>query len=376
MNEREIGELRRRLRPEKQNIDRLRGCYINEKREIISEFNQSLALMTESETEQLLALLKKCLSGSLHKNLTDLAFSTQQVVGSSEHRLLMRLRDSALQDDDAIQTFYQTVIQSLSLEGNYMILLAHDTYDVPYRSKDDLMQNDAASEVYSYILCSICPVKLTKTALSYDIPENAFHNLAADWVVAAPEVGFLFPTFDDRSTNLYNVLYYTRDIAENHSALADALFHCTLPMPAAAQKDTFQTILGSTLEEECNYQVVQTVHDQLCTIIEEHKSNKIPEPLTLSKSAVQSVLRSSGISNDKMDAFTREYDAEFGENAVLSPRNLVDLRQMEIKAPDVTIHINAARSDLVETKIIDGVPCIIIRAEGGVEVDGVPIQIS
>lgn len=376
MNEREVGELRRRLRPEKNNIDRIRGCYVNEKREIISEFNQSLALMSESETDKLLTLLRKSLSGGIGKNLTDLTFSTQQVVGSPEHRRLMHLRDSALKDDEAIADFYQAVIQSLSLEGNYMILLAHDTYDVPYRSKDDLMQADAASEVYSYILCSICPVKMTKPALGYDIPEGAFHNLSADWIIAPPELGFLFPAFDDRSANLYNTLYYTRDLKENHEAFVDALFQCELPLPPAAQKDTFHAMLSSSLETECNYEVVQTVHDQLCEIIEEHKVNKIPEPLTLSKGAVQGVLRSGGVSEEKIEAFTQQYDEEFGENATLVPRNLVDLKQMEIKTPDVTIRVSAERSDLVETRMIDGAPCIVIRAEDGVQVDGVDIQIS
>lgn len=376
MNEREIGELRRRLRPEKNNIDRIRGCYVNEKREIISEFNQSLALMSESETDKLLTLLRKSLSGGIGKNLTDLTFSTQQVVGSPEHRRLMHLRDSALTDDEAVADFYQTVIQALSLEGNYMILLAHDTYDVPYRSKDDLMQSDAASEVYSYILCSICPVKMTKPALSYDIPEGAFHNLSADWIIAAPELGFLFPAFDDRSANLYNTLYYTRDLKENYQTFVDAVFQCELPLPPAAQKDTFHAMLSSSLEGECNYGVVQTVHDHLCEIIEEHKVNKIPDPLTLSKGAVQGVLRSGGVSEEKIEAFTQQYDEEFGEDAALVPRNLVDLKQMEIKTPDVTIRVSAERSDLVETRMIDGAPCIVIRAEGGVQVDGVDIQIS
>ena len=376
MNERELGELRRRLSPDRHTIDRIRGCYVNERREIISEFDQSLALMSESEAEKLLSLLRKCLSGGIGKNLSELTFSTQQVVGSAEHRRLMRLRDSALKDDEAIADFYQAAIQSLAIEGNYLILLAHDAYDVPYRGRDDLTQADASSEVYSYLLCAVCPVKLTKPALGYDVPEGAFRNLSADWVLAAPETGFLFPAFDDRSANIYGALYYARSLEENQKDFADALFHCTLPLPPAAQKDAFRAVLGSSLEAECSCAVVQNVRGQLCGIIEEHKANKIPEPLTLSKGAVREVLRSGGVSEAGIDAFTRQYDEEFGADAALVPRNLVDTRQMEITTEDVTIRVSAARSDLVETKLLDGVPCIVIRAEGPVQVDGVDVRIG
>ena len=127
----------------------------------------------------------------------------------------MALRNSSLNDEEAVDAFFQKVIQSAALEGNYLILLAHDTYDVPYRSKDGDTPADASSEVFSYILCSVCPIKLTKPALSYYVAENAFRNRTSDWLVSAPELGFIFPSFDDRSTNLYNTLYYTRNSAEN-----------------------------------------------------------------------------------------------------------------------------------------------------------------
>ena len=67
MNEKEIGELRRRFRPEKSNITHVRGCYVNEKREIVSQFDQSLAMMTQTETEEILAILRRTLSGTLGK---------------------------------------------------------------------------------------------------------------------------------------------------------------------------------------------------------------------------------------------------------------------------------------------------------------------
>lgn len=374
MNEKEVGELRRRLRPEKNSITHIRGCYVNEMGESVAQFDQSLALMTQEETETLLALLRRTLSGTLGKNLLDLSFETRQVVEGEEHRRLMRLRDTALKDEEAVEEFFQLVRQSLTLEGNYLILLVYDRYDVPYRAKDGERQEDAAAEVYSYLLCSICPVKQTKPALSYHVRENEFHNRRADWLVSPPELGFLFPAFDDRSTNLYNALYYTRDSGENHPELVEAVFRREAPMPAAAQKETFQTLLSDTLADECSCEVVQAVHDQLCELVEEHRERKEAEPLTLSKGAVKCVLKSCGVSDSHVEEFALRYDDAFGADMALSPRNLVE-KQIEVCTPDVVIKVSPERSDLVDTRVIDGVKYILIRADEGVEVNGVNIHI-
>ena len=197
----------------------------------------------------------------------------------------------------------------------------------------------------------------------------------ADWLVSPPELGFLFPAFDDRSTNLYNALYYTRDSGENHPELVEAVFRREAPMPAAAQKETFQTLLSDTLADECSCEVVQAVHDQLCELVEEHRERKEAEPLTLSKGAVKCVLKSCGVSDSHVEEFALRYDDAFGADMALSPRNLVE-KQIEVCTPDVVIKVSTERSDLVDTRVIDGVKYILIRADEGVEVNGVPVHIA
>lgn len=376
MNEKEISEIRRRLRPDKSNITHVYGCYVNEKREVISLFDQPLALATQEESESYLTLFKRALSGNPGKNLVDIEYTTRQVADGEEHKLLMTLRNSSLKDENAIRAFYQRVISNLALEGNYLILLAQDTYDVPYRSKDGEKQNDASSEVFSYILCCICPVKMTKPALGYDLSENEFHSRRADWVVSSPELGFLFPAFTNRGTDLYHALYYSRDLAENHREFVDAVFKTELPMAAAVQKETFQTLLSDTLAEECSYDVVQAVHEQLCERIEAHKANREEQPLLITKSEMREVLEANGVSDTRAAVFDEKFDAEFGAGEDLCPRNLVDNRQFEIRTPDVVIHVSPERSDLIETRVINGTKYILICAEEGVEVNGVAIHIS
>ena len=376
MNDKEIGEIRRRMRRDRSNITAIYGCYVNENKEIITEFRQSTGMMPENESDKYFALLRRTLSGSIGKNLIDITFKTSQVAGSPEHQLLMDLRKTQLKDDELRQSFYQKIIDTVVLEGNYLILLGCDSYDVPFKSKDDSFQKDQSEETYTYILCTICPVKQTKPNLHYVPEEKLFHDGAMNQMVSAPALGFLFPAFDNRATNIYNALYYTHDVKASQDALIEALFNTPVPKPAAEQKKSFEALLTTSLGEECSLDVVQTVHDQLCQRIELHKESKVPEPLMISKEEVKEVLTSCGVSEDHVAKFSVDYDEVFGFEADLHPRNIIDNKHFELKTPDVVIKVDPARSDLIETRIIGGVKYIMICADEDVEVNGVSIHIN
>jgi len=376
MNEKEIGEIRRRVRRDRSNMTAIYGCFVNEQKEIVTEYRQSTAIMSENEAERYFGLMKRALSGTVGKNLIDITFRTAQVAGSPEHQLLMDLRKDALKDDELRKRFYQKVIESVSLEESYLILIGCDSYDVPFKSKDDTAQADNSSEVYTYLLCAICPVKQTKPNLHYVAENKEFHDGGITQVAQAPALGFLFPAFDDRATNIYNALFYTRDTARSHPAFVEAVFNVEAPKPAAEQKKSFEALLATSLEEECSMEVVQTVHDQLCQCIEMHKESKVAEPLLISKEQVKEALACCGISENRMAKFSVDYDEAFGFEAELHPKNIIDNKKFEIHTPDVSIKVAPERSDLIETRVIGGVKYIMICADEDVEVNGVSIHIG
>ncbi len=376
MIDKEIGEIRRHLRRDRSNMTHLYGCYVNDNKEIISEFRQSTGMIPENESDKYFALLRRTLSGSLGKNLIDITFKTSQVADSPEHKLLMGLRESKCNDEELRAEFFKKIIDTVVMEGNYLILLGCDSYDVPFKSKDDSFQKDNSEEVYTYILCTICPVKQTKANLHYVPEEKIFHDGAMNQMVQAPALGFLFPAFDDRSTNIYNALYYTKDVKNSQDALIETLFNTPVPKPAFEQKKTFEALLTTSLGEECSLDVVQTVHDQICQRIEMHKEAKVAEPLMVSKEEVKEVLASCGVSEDHMSKFSVEYDEAFGFEADLHPKNIIDNKHFEIKTPDVIIKCDPTRSDLIETRIIGGIKYIMICADEDVEVNGVNITIQ
>ena len=377
MNDKEIGEIRRHLRRDRSNITKIYGCFVNDNREIITEFSQSTGMMPENEGDKYFALFKRVLSGSVGKNLIDLSFKTAQVAqGAPEHKLLMDLRECKLSDDELLHGFFQKIIDTVALEGNYLILIGCDSYDVPFKGKDDISDADKSEEVYTYLICAICPVKQTKANLHYVPEEKLFHDGAMNQPVSAPVLGFLFPAFDNRSTNIYNALYYTHDIKVSQDALIEAIFNTPVPMPAAEQKKCFEALLTTALGEDCNLDVVQTVHDQLCERIELHKEAKVAEPLLIAKADVKETLASCGVSEEHLAKWSVDYDETFGFEADLHPKNIIDTKRFEVKTPDVSIKVDPTRSDLIETRTIGGVKYIMICADENVEVNGVSIHID
>ena len=376
MNRKEIAEIRRRLNPDKNAISILRGCYVNERREVVSTFQKPFLAFPQEEQEKYLSLFKRTLAGVPGRNLIDIEFRPDQVMDDEAHGLLMALRNTALSVDSGVEQLCQRIIDNLALEGNYLILMLHDAYDVPFRSVDEHKVDVVSEEVFNYIMVCVCPVKLTKPALSYFSEDRIFHSRDLDWVVSAPELGFMFPTFDDRATNLYSALYFTRDTADIHDEFIDAVFHCDAPMPAQEQRETFQAVLEEALDEELSFDVAQTVHEQLREMIETQAQDKSAEPVTVSKREVGSLLQSCGVPEEKVEAFKERFDEEFGQNMAVSAQNIVEPKKFEVRTPDVVVQVNPERSDLIETRVIDGFRYILIRAEDGVEVNGVNVNIA
>ena len=375
MNKKEISELRRRFKPEKNNISQVHGCYVNGKGEVISYIDESLRTMPQEEAEKYLSLLGKALSGTPGKNLIDIVFSTAQVVDSDEHRRLMGLRDSQLQDGEIRQEFYQKVIDSLDMgDSNYLILLAHDSYDVPSRDRNGDKQDDSDT-VFSYILCCVCPVKDGKTELGYCPGENEFHNCVPSQLVAQPELGFLFPAFDDRAANIYSALAYSKKADQLHQEFLDAIFHIEEPpMSAGEQRQAFENALVQSMEGGCSLEVVQAVHERLALRIEEHKESKDPEPLAVTAREVGTILRDCGVEEPQVEAFCQSCGRQFGEGAALSPANLIDSKRFQVRTGDATLTLAPDRSYLLETRVIEGRKYLLVPVDGEMEVNGLAVE--
>lgn len=372
MIKQEINELKRLYTPSNCSITRICGCYVDGEKNKKTEFKEAFLSLPEEEIFKYFELLRKTLSGSLGKNLLNLDFPLASEQEGGTQAALLALRDSKLKDDALIEEFYDRVINTYEYVGNYLILLIHDAYDVPGKTTDGLTMDDASDTVFEYIMCCICPVNLSKPGLSYDNINNEFHNRIRDWVVEMPETGFLFPSFNDRTTDIHSTLFYSKNPEEAHSEFVENILGCTMPLSAGTQKEAFQALIEETLGDEVEYEVVKNIHENLTEMIEEHK--EIPEPLTLDKNQVKSLFEKSGIKEEKLTDFDKLYDAAAGEDTSLFVNNVANVRTFEVKTPDVVVKVNPERADLVNTLQIDGKRCLVIEINDHVEVNGITIH--
>ena len=375
MIQKEINEIRRRLTGERNCISRFYGCFVNQQKEIVSRIDSSAALMPQNEKDRFLAIIRKTLSGGLGKCLTDITFTTQQVTSSEEHGLLMKLKDTSLSDDEARDKLYTKIIENVQMEGNYVILLIADTYDIPFKGADGESRGKDSTDIFSYFLCSICPVKDGKAEIAYIREENEFHSFITPQTVASPEVGFMFPAFDDRNTNIYNALFYVRNTAIMQEALIDSLFKTEAPMSVPEQKEVFTNALTETLENECSFDVVQSMHEQIRERITQHKESKDPQPLDFTADDVGNMLKYSGVAEEKVQAFREKCDKDFGENAILIPTNIIESKKFEVVTPQVKITVDPEYTYSVETRVINGRKYLLIPADDSVTINGINIKI-
>jgi len=406
MTKQDISEIKKLLTPKNCSITRICGCYVDGEKNKKALFGQAFLALPEEEMFKYFEILRKTLSGTLGKNLLNLEFPlSAEWTGRAEpadgtmedasapggdaengiapggnpaaealnaHGLLLKLRDSKLKDEALLEAYFDRIIENYEYVGNYLILLVHDVYDVPGRTLDGIDMEDASDEIYEYILSCICPVELSKPGLSYNPQENAFQNRIRDWVVSLPDTGFLFPAFNDRSADIQSLLYYSKNPEELQEGFVDQLFGCPLPLSAGDQKETFQTLIEETLGEDCSIDMVKDIHERFTELAQENKES--PEPMILDKTQVKTILADSGVANEKLSEFDRHYDETAGESTSLLMNNVMDTRSFEVKTPDIVIKVKPDRTNLIETRQIDGRECLVIELDGGVVVNGITVR--
>lgn len=373
MTRKELNEIKSQYTLEDCGILRLCGCYVDGERNKITQFNENFLNLPEEEKHKYFDIFKKTLSGTPGKNLVDMKFNVDAYADEGARTFLMNLRDSGLKDDRLLNEFYDRIINNYSYVGNYLILLINQVYDIPAVTTDNIEMDDASDEVYSYILCSICHVNLSKPGLGYDEEDNNFHDKKQNHMVDVPDVGFLFPAFNKRSVDEDMTLFYTKDVSEFEDGLIDCLLDCAVPLPAKQQKETFTSLVNEALGEEADLEIVKNIHENLEQIIEEKKQES-PAPVMLDKTEIKDLLEKSGVKEEKLENFEEHFEMAAGEHGKLVASNVSSGKKFEVKTPDVVIKINSDKTDIVSTQVIDGRQCLVIQIDERLEVNGISVN--
>lgn len=373
MNKAEVLEIRKQFTPDRCTIDHICGCYVDYEKNKRLVFRKAFGSIPEEEMFKYLDIFKHTLSGVFGRSLINLEFPIDQEQEGGTQEFLLKLRDSHLEDDSLIDEFYDKIIANYIYGENYYIILVHAIYDIPGVTKDGIEMEDSSDNIYDYIMCSICPVNLSKAALGYNEKTNEIEDRFRDWVVEGPGKGFLFPAFNDRNADIHSMLYFTKKPEDLQPEFVEAMFGGRAPMSAPEQKDLFQALVQETIGEEADYDVMRNVHDNLTTMLEEHEEDD--EPFELGKEDVKHLLADSGVSEERMEYFDQNYEKIAGETEMpLLATNIANTRKFDIETPDVVIKVKPDRADLVESRIIDGRQCLVIAVDDHIEVNGINVR--
>lgn len=373
MNKAETLEIKKQFTPDRCTIDHICGCLVDHEKNKRLTFKKAFDSLPEEEIFKYLDIFQHTLAGTFGKNLISLEFPLDQEKAGGTQDFLLTLRNSKLEDDELVDECYDKIIANYVNGENYLILLIHAVYDIPGITNDGIMMEDASENVYDYMLCSICPVKLSKAGLGYNESKNAIEERFRDWVVDGPTKGFLFPAFIERNTDIHNMLYFTKKPDDLQPEFVEAMFGGRAPISAVEQKDIFDAVVQNTIGEDADYDIMKNIHDNLHDMIEDHAEDL--EPLELKKEDVKQLLSDSGVPKERLDYFDDNYEKCAGEEDVpLLASNIASTKKFDIEAPYVVIKVDADRTDLVETKIVDGRQCLVIAVDDHIEVNGINVR--
>ncbi len=394
MTKQDILELKRRIKKEGCSFTRMCGCYVDSHKNIVLQMNETFLTLEEEEFFKYLEIAKKALSGTLGNNLLELSFLKEED-GPETQNFLLALRDSGLKNDHLLEHLYERIIQNYEHDGNYLILLFHDAYDIIKKTTDE-NELDISEEVYTYVLCAICPVDLTKAGLGYHEDKNCIAPRIRDWMVSVPETGFLFPAFTDRSSDVNAVGYYVRDAKKAQPNFMQEVLGCEPKRTNAEEKKVFQSMLKEVIsvEAEDPDTMLLDIQQDLSDLVNEHKNiYEEDNPVLLTPAVIRQTLEDKGLSEDTLTLAEEICEETFGSAPPLA-ETLLDTKALAAHAEtkktaqlhlevdslkqqlqeradipkevsDKKIHLQVSEEKLpaIQTEIINGKKCIVIPLE-------------
>lgn len=313
MQRKDLLEIKKRFKKNECTFTRMTGCYVNATKEKVTSFSNVFLNLPDEEYYKYLEIAKKTLSGTIGNQLLELSFPAEEEgAPMSKQQFFMGLKASALKDEGLLERFYDLVIDSYDYTGNYLILLFHDAYDVITKTEDNL-KLDESEEVYEYILCSLCPVTLSKPGLGYLEEENKIGVRLRDWIVAPPENGFLFPAFTDRSSDIHSLLYFTKNTKEPHEAFMENGLGCPAKRTSMQQKKAFENVVKQAVgDDEATEEVFLKLQDSLCTMLDrQEEAGNEDTPIELNQDVFHDVIIDSDISESLAPKIEKAFAEEF-----------------------------------------------------------------
>ena len=203
INRDDMLELTRRMTPARTCFDRIAGAYISETGEIEDTFNIHFGKLSGSEKARNLKLAKTIPFSKTNEQLKEYNFADAVRGKDSVCRLLQAIQQCGLKNDALMEILYEQIADAYIVDHRFAVYVFHGVYDIPRMGSDKAEQWES-EEVYEYMICSIGPV-------------------LDDYEPDLPVCGFLYPSFFDRSADIFHIAIYEKEPQVSGEGLIQAL---------------------------------------------------------------------------------------------------------------------------------------------------------
>lgn len=194
-------ELTRRMTTQRSCFSRIAGAYMDEEGFVDGSFNTLFLKLKKPEQEKMLRIAKTIPYSKTNEQIINRTFKEDSKKEISMRQILEVLKDCELKNDAMLYNLYEYIGENYKAKGPYAIYFFYGNYDIPRKGADHASQWES-EEVYQFLIGAICP-------------------LIDEYEAGTPEIGFLYPAFANRSTDIGSMNLYE---IEGNSNLVEELF--------------------------------------------------------------------------------------------------------------------------------------------------------
>lgn len=357
VSKKDILEIKRRFKKEECTVQRICGCYVDSSRTKVTSFSESFLNLEDEEFYKYLDILKKIYSGTLGNNILELPFPREAEEGGMQ-QFFMGLRASELKNDELCDRLYDQIIENYDYAGNYLILLFFDVYDVPLKTTDN-MKLDESEEMFPYISVAICPVKLSKAGLGYLAEDNKIGPRIRDWVVDMPDLGFMFPSFAERSADVHSLTYYVKDAKDSKKGFVEKALGAGAKRTQTEQKLTVHAIIKRAVapitgddDDELILNIQENLQERITSYENETGDEIKDEETVLTADILAQVLEENNIGNAIVEQIKTEFTEVFDKEELPTVSTVIDEKKLdavkkEKKEEELTSQVAELKNELV-----------------------------
>lgn len=375
MNKKEITEIKKNFTSDNGyfTTDSILTAFIDAEKNIVYKDVHSTYTMTVEDRDIYDETLLKVLSTNIGKNINEFEFPNGAYEEDKAQKILYHLVKGELKDDNANEAFLNHVVSNFVYSGPYTIISAYCTYNVRQFSNDD-EYNDDMDELYRFIITAICPADTGDDGFVFDSDnKEVIKKLNTELIISkAPSDGFIFPVFDNRSSDINHVMVYTKSKAKPNISMVENVMQCNYTMSADLEKSNFQNLLKTVVDEDLNYSFINSVNDKIKDMINQNRDDT--DVTTINAETIADICSDFGLSEERVDMIAPVYEKLCGDME-LTAYNVID-NKTTINTEGIKISVGSADTDKIRTAVIDGRKCIIIDVdEPTIEVNGLPVNL-